>query len=81
MTLFCFPFTGLVAIYYSYKARSAWQESWRSQQKANKPLYSDSEREELRKQAHDYDRQAKMWIGITFFLSLILYAFVGHKMF
>ena len=80
MTLFCFPITGLVAVWYSYKARSAWQESQRSESPGSRPLYDDSERENLRRQAHDYDRQAKMWIGITFFLSFILYAFLGHKL-
>lgn len=81
MTLFCFPITGLVAVYYSYKARVAWQESQRSESNNNRQLYNDSEREELRRKAHDYDRQAKMWIGITFFLSIIFYAFVSHRFF
>lgn len=80
LTLFCFPITGLVAVWYSYKARKAWQESQRSESEGSRKLYDDKEREELRKLAHDYDRQAKMWIGITFFLSIIFYAFVGHKM-
>ena len=79
MTLFCFPITGLVAVYYSYKARAAWQESMRSESKNNKSLYTDQERLDLRRQAHDFGRQAKMWIGITFFLSFILYAVLGHK--
>ena len=79
MTLFCFPVTGLVAIYYSYKARVAWQESQRSETQNNRGLYSEAERENLRRLAHDYDRSARMWIGITFFLSLIFYAFVTHK--
>lgn len=81
MTLFCFPITGLVAVYYSYKARAAWQESQRSESNHNRALYNDNEREQLRKAAHDYDRQAKMWIGITFFLSVILYAFLGNRFF
>lgn len=79
LTLFCFPFTGFVAIYYSYKARKSWQESQRSESQNSRGLYDESEREKLRVQAHDYDRQAKMWIGITFFLGMIFYAFVGHK--
>lgn len=79
LTLFCFPFTGFVAIYYSYKARAAWQESQRSQSDNNRQLYNDQERENLRRQSHDYDRQAKMWIGITFFLGMIFYAFISHR--
>lgn len=81
MTLFCFPITGLVAVYYSYKARSAWQESQRSESANNRRLYTDEERQQLRERAHDYDRQARMWIGITFFISLIFYAFVTHRFF
>lgn len=81
LTLFCFPLTGFVAIYYSYRARAAWTESRRSNSKRGKPLYTDSEREQLRADAHDYDRSAKMWTGITFFLGLILFAFMGHKFF
>lgn len=79
LTLFCFPITGLVALYYSYKARSAWQEANRSESRNNSPLYSDKERDDLRRQAHDYDRQARMWVGITFFLGMIFYAFMSHK--
>lgn len=79
LTLFCFPITGLVSIYYSYKARSAWTESQRSESKSNRRLYSDAEREQLRTEAHDYARQARMWIGITFFLGIIFYAFLTHR--
>lgn len=79
LTLFCFPITGLIAIYYSYKARAAWQESQRSENKNNQKLYNEEERENIRRQAHDYDRQARMWIGITFFLGMIFYAFISHK--
>lgn len=80
LTLFCFPFTGLVAIYYSFMARKAWMEAGKSNS-AQKKLYTDAEREECRKQAHAYDRNARMWIGITFFLGIILYAFLGRKIF
>lgn len=79
MTLLCFPITGIVAVYYSYKARASWQESRRSDSPNSRPLYSEAERQQLRRQAHDYSRQAMMWIGITFFLSFILYAFLGHR--
>lgn len=81
LMLFCFPITGLVAVYYSFKARKAWAEAQRSDSPGEKPLFSESEREECRRAAHDYDRQAKMWIGITFFLGMIMFAFVGHRFF
>lgn len=79
MTIFCFPITGAVAIYYSYMAMKTWQEAQRSDAKHSRQLYSNEERQNLRKRAHDYSRQAKMWIGITFFLSLIFYAMIIHK--
>lgn len=79
MTLFCFPFTGIVAIYYAYKARAAWVESRRSESKSSGQLYSDEQKQKLLEEAHENDRQAKMWMGITFFLGFILYAFLGHK--
>lgn len=81
MTVFCFPPTGFIAIYYSCKAGMAWKESQRGESKQGKPLYTDAEREENRRRAHDYDRNAKMWVGITFFLGMILYAFIGKKFF
>ena len=78
-TLLCFPITGIVAVYYSYKSRKSWEEAMRSEADKERNLYTDSEREDLRRQAHENDRQAKMWIGITFFLGMIFYAFVGHR--
>ena len=79
LTLFCFPLTGFVAIYFSYRSRQCWEESRRSLTKGSKNLYTEKEREKLRTDAHDYARQAKMWAGITFFLGIILYAFLGHS--
>lgn len=80
LTLFCFPITGLVAVYYSYKARATWMESLRGEKdKAAERMYGDTERQELRRQAHEYGRKARMWMWITFFLSFILYAVIGHR--
>lgn len=81
LMLFCFPITGLVALYYSFQARRHWIESNRSETKGSRALYDDKERERLRRNAHDCDRQARMWIGISFFLGVIFYAFLGHKFF
>jgi hypothetical protein len=44
-------------------------------------LWNESEKrgedaDACREMAHDYSRQTKMWIGITFFLGLIFYAFI-----
>ena len=80
LTFFCFPFTGLVAVYYSWRSRKSWEEARRSLMKGSSDLYSDKEREKLRAEAHDYARQAKMWAGITFFLGIIVYAFFGKTL-
>lgn len=81
MTILCFPITGFVAIYYSFKARQTWIESQRSETGNNKELYSQTERRELRRKAHDYERLAKMWLGITFFVTIILAALLGTRLF
>lgn len=77
VTIFC-PLA-MVAIYYSFQASRAWQESKRSGSKSSNKLYTDEERANYRKLAHDYARSAKMWIGISFFLGIIMYAFFAHK--
>lgn len=79
LTILCFPFTGIVAVYYSIRTRMAWEQASRSNAKGEGKLYTDKEREELRIIAHDYSRMAKMWAGITFFLGFILYSFLFLK--
>lgn len=79
LTLFCFPVTGLVAIYYSWGARKAWEEIKRSREKQDSKLYTESERQALCRRLADCDRQARMWTGITFFLGIIFYAMLGNK--
>lgn len=74
-TIFCSPITGLVGVYYSFKAMKAWKESERQDQGGN--LYTRAERRDLKLKAHDYSRRAKMWIGITFFVGIIITALVG----
>lgn len=74
--LLCFPFTGGVALYYAIKSRKAWDSANASESKKSSVLYTPEERDQLKKEAHDYARQAKMWIGITLFLGLIWYSFI-----
>lgn len=78
LTLFCFPITGAVGIYYSLMARKSWEEATRSESAKGKALYSDKEREEYRRLSYDYNRKAKMWIGITFFMGVMMYAMLGR---
>lgn len=79
LTLFCFPLTGFFAIYFSVCARKSWEDAVRSESKNGRPLYSEAERLECKKDAHDYARKAKMWTGITFFMGLILYSFLTYN--
>lgn len=79
VTLFC-SMTGLVAVYYSFKARRSWQESDRSGATGSKDLYTREERERLRREAHEYSRKAKMWLGISFFIGIIVTALIGSRL-
>lgn len=76
LTLLCFPPTGFVAIYYSVLSRKAWDQASHSESKKGKNLYTPEERERYTKEAHNAARNAKMWVGITFFLGMILYSFL-----
>ncbi|MDE6094576.1 MAG: CD225/dispanin family protein [Muribaculaceae bacterium] len=58
VTIFCFPPTGIAAVYYSVKAKNEWKKDPASHT------------------AGTYCRAAKMWTGISFFLGMILYAFI-----
>ena len=76
LTLLCFPPTGFVAIYYSVMSRKAWDQYLRGESRQGKDLYTADEKMGYRRAAHDCARNAKMWVGITFFLGMILYAFL-----
>lgn len=65
MTLLCFPFTGIVAIYYAYRCKSQWGRSLRTD-------LSESEREECRRRSHDAARIYRMMVGITFCIGVIM---------
>lgn len=67
VTLLCFPVTGICAIYYSIQSRKLWSSS---------DELPSEQRDNLRKESYSLNNMAKMWIGITFFLGLILYAFL-----
>ncbi|MDE7181364.1 MAG: GYF domain-containing protein [Muribaculaceae bacterium] len=81
VTLFCFPLTGVVAIYYAYKTRKIWEEAGRSQAKNSKELYNNDERNRLRREAYECHRKAMMWTGITFFAGIILTGILSSRMF
>lgn len=70
-TLFCFPVTGFMALYYAVATRRLWAAADMPEIKTT-PGRSD----DLKREAYDMSRNARMWTGITFFLGLILWAFV-----
>lgn len=69
--IFCFPPTGILAIYYSVQTKHLWNKA---DEIAEGKVQGDAD--DFRRRAHDCVRKAKMWIGITFFLGLIFYAFM-----
>lgn len=62
-----FP-AGIAAVYYAAASRKEWKTAEAEQDAAKKQQWQEA--------AHAAARQAKMWIGITFFLSVIFYSFV-----
>lgn len=79
VTLFCFPFTGFVALYYTVKSRKEWENAMRSESDMNRRLYTSDERRDYKRFAHHYAAMAKMWTGISFFMGFILYAIIIGK--
>lgn len=75
-TLMCFPITGLVALLYGIKSKKEWAEALRGDNPSNSQLYSEKEKTQCKERAHHYARQARMWLGIYFFMGIILYSTV-----
>lgn len=69
VTLLCMPLTGFIAIYFSARTRMLWESSLKN-------AATPKEAEDSRRLAHDSCRSAKMWIGITFFLGMIVQGFL-----
>lgn len=55
--ILCFPPGGIVAVIFASKAQKAWRRSL-----AETDAVSI---EKLRRQSHEYERLAKMWLGLT----------------
>lgn len=65
----CFLPTGIVAVVFTYKAQKKWQEA----------VGFNKDSEPLKRQAHEYARLAKMWLGLTVAFGLIFYGFLIFK--
>ena len=61
--ILCFLPTGIAAVVFTYKARKLWEESFAPGQ--------GKSQEYLRSQAHEYERMAKMWLGLTVAFGII----------
>lgn len=70
LTLICFPPTGLIAVYNSVLTGRLWRQALMQ----TDPTAADS----YRRMAWDYSRRTKMWLGITLFMGLIVWAFLGR---
>lgn len=68
--LLCFPLTGLVAVFYTYKAQKTWDEATKWGGAKGK----DSEG--LRRKAHEYERLSKMWLGLTVAFGVIFWTLI-----
>lgn len=64
-----FPPTSIAAIIYTAKAQKCWNE-------ALLPTTNSEKSTELRRNAHEYARQAKMWIGLSVFIGIIFWTLI-----
>lgn len=64
----CFLPTGIAAVVYTSKALKYWEKSMNAS--------SEDERNYLRTQCHEYERQAKMWLGLTVAFGLIFWTII-----
>lgn len=66
--ILCFPPSGIAAVVFTHKARKKWEEAIRG---------GDSEEaEQLKRQAHEFARLSKMWLGLTVALGIIFWTLV-----
>ena len=70
--LLCFVPTGIAAVILTYKSQKTWMQALQ---------LKGEDGEQMRRQAHEYGRQAKMWMGITISLGFILFGFLFSQNF
>lgn len=66
--ILCCPPAGVAAVVFTYKAQKTWNEA------AKAPGNPDTD--SLKRQAHEYARLAKMWLGLTVAFGIILWTLV-----
>ncbi|MCM1291190.1 MAG: GYF domain-containing protein [Prevotella sp.] len=70
----CMPLTGFAALYFAVRAKTLWMQREKIEKNNTK------EAEEYADAAHDAVRSSKMWIGISFFLGIIVWAVMMYFM-
>lgn len=63
--LLCFPPSGIAAVVFASKAQKRWEEALKSP--------DENTATDLKKKAHEYERQAKMWLGLTVAFGIIFW--------
>lgn len=66
--LFCFFPTGIISVVFTYKAQKSWENS--------NFMGESTEKEDLRRKAHEYERLAKMWLGLTVAFGIIFWTLI-----
>ncbi len=68
-TLFCCPIVGLVALFYAFRSQTLWSKAL----KGNDQKVGGKE---LKMQAHEAARKARMWTGITISAGFMIFGFM-----
>ena len=75
------PSTFPPVVIFSFKAKAIYTKYQMSLNENSRSLYSEEERSSLRAHAIETLRRARLWVWVTFFLSIILYAVIGKTLF
>ena len=67
--ILCFIPTGIVSVIFTMKAQKAWS-------RANEENLTKEESDFFKRQAHEFGRQAKMWLGLTVAFGIIFWTLI-----
>lgn len=74
--LLCFPPTGFVAVFFTYKAQKTWEKAMGRQPLNDIKSADGISLDDLKRKAHDYERLSKMWLGLTVAFGVIFWTLV-----
>ena len=66
--LLCFPLTGFIAVFFTYRALKTWNEACR--------ITDGRSAEQLKAKSHEYERLSKMWLGLTVAFGIIFWTLI-----